>query len=180
MWLVYTFRNLVHYHVEEHGGIQGDAGEGVKSSTSLFASSKEGTMFDTEHSLSIGDIKICPHSDIFPLTRPHLLIVSLPGHIRTTTLSHIISERQSKLSLVPLPCPPAPLLPPPPSGRSHQGASQPCIFSQMPHWKLLGSGSSRVRSKLKRRMSVDPGKRTVARTEREDPGSPFGHQRQGT
>jgi hypothetical protein len=36
------------------------------------------TVFHTECSLSIRDLKACPHSDIPPPTRPQLLTVPLP------------------------------------------------------------------------------------------------------
>jgi hypothetical protein len=78
--LAYRFRGTVHYH---HGGKHGNVQTDLVLKKELrilqlVCRQKKGTAYHTGCSLSKGDRKAHPHSDIFPSTRPHCLIVPVP------------------------------------------------------------------------------------------------------
>ena len=57
-----------------HGGMQADMVlEKELSVLHLDPQAAEAAVYSTEHSLSKGDLKACPCSDVLPPTRPHLL-----------------------------------------------------------------------------------------------------------
>jgi hypothetical protein len=59
----------------QHVGRQG-AGKGVEGFTSWSAGSRS-RLCHSGHSLSIRELKACPHGDAWPPTRPHPLVVPL-------------------------------------------------------------------------------------------------------
>jgi hypothetical protein len=72
--LAYSFRGSAHHHhSRKHGNVQ--AAMVLEEPKILHHDPKAAgdCVFYTEHSLSIGDLKPCPHSDTLPPTRPHLV-----------------------------------------------------------------------------------------------------------
>ena len=64
LWLAYIFRGILHDH-HDHGGKHGAGG--VESFTT-----EDSRSIPHWCTLSTRDLKAHPHSDILPLTQPHL------------------------------------------------------------------------------------------------------------